>query len=251
MSRQSKSTLDLSGASRVLLDQSNDLQDAFLDSLSEPLSQVNSKDKQDENVSKPKRKAKPKKPTRNYVLKKQFNSCESCGKVFVRKELLRVHKVKEHGERGKFSCDQCPKSFYRKQDFTNHSIKQHSSARRFECDFENCSKDFRYRTSMLQHQREFHSEVSVRLQCQLCNQTLSTKRALNAHMKTVHESGLAYECGLCDKVFYRKNLCENHKLRIHSDARPYACNFEGCSSHFKTKTDLTRHVRKIHSSSEA
>ncbi|XP_068243283.1 zinc finger protein 845-like [Palaemon carinicauda] len=77
--------------------------------------------------------------------------------------------------------------------------------------------------------------------CKNCNETCTTKSALNSHMLS-HSGKKPYACTSCDKTFSRSNYLPIH-MSVHSGERPYKCSF--CGKTFSQSATLRKH-RKLH-----
>jgi Zinc finger, C2H2 type len=93
-------------------------------------------------------------------------------------------------------------------------------------------------------------------QCLICNKALLTKQKLQQHIETVHEKKTRFNCPHCSKAFYRKDGLHNHIAQRHTftnddttnSNRPFECDVDNCGMFFKTKNELKKHQRAVHSS---
>ncbi|XP_062588771.1 zinc finger protein 665-like [Saccostrea cucullata] len=77
--------------------------------------------------------------------------------------------------------------------------------------------------------------------CVECSKEYSSKRALNRHIKTVHDV-MKYNCDICEKVFSSKETMYHHRRGIHSDSKPYKC--QQCDATFSFNHSLRLHILK-------
>lgn len=89
--------------------------------------------------------------------KKSPNKCPICKKVSTTSGNLRQHIKSVHAKVAKFNCDQCDYSGYEKSNIRQHMIDRHADIkyedRAFKCRIANCSKNFKQKSSLSQHQK--------------------------------------------------------------------------------------------------
>ena len=74
---------------------------------------------------------------------------------------------------------------------------------------------------------------------------LSSKYALNRHIKEVHHRQQSHVCHHCSKHFTQQSNLKQHLL-IHYGVKPFLCQHPSCKSAFTTKQCLQVHYRKVH-----
>ncbi len=78
-----------------------------------------------------------------------------------------------------------------------------------------------------------------------CEMILSSKYALNRHVKEVHQKQQEHVCPKCRKSFTQHSNLKQHML-IHLGVKPFLCQHGQCKSAFTTKQCLQVHYRKVH-----
>lgn len=81
-------------------------------------------------------------------------------------------------------------------------------------------------------------------QCSGCATTCWTRRQLDAHVASAHQTAVPFACPHCGAAFALKWNMQSHVRRVHERARPFAC--ARCPMAFAQKYDLKRHLRLVH-----
>ena len=100
-----------------------------------------------------------------------------------------------------------------------------------------CNKKFANKYALRQH-KNIHDKVH---QCETCLKCFISKNKLDEHIRT-HTGEKPYECSICGKRFTRKENLNNH-VAIHSDVRKFKCNICPDGRSFKTKNELSIHMK--------
>ena len=79
--------------------------------------------------------------------------------------------------------------------------------------------------------------------CQICDETFTTKQNLKSHMRSTHSDTTKIKCKFCDNVFEKNSDLENHIKRNHDSMEKFDCN--KCDKKFALKWRLRKH-QEIH-----
>lgn len=184
-------------------------------------------------------------------------SCPFCDQV-VRRNTLTQH-IKYSHNKIKPQCCLCNKTFANPNNLKRHMVI-HSGIKEFECDI--CFKRFHQKITMQTHRLTHVNPLA----CRLCDETFSSKPALEMH----NESGLCskskvekvkeellknvkqevtsnlgkligYACSICQKMFSIESALEQHILVAHViDPADLLCN--ECGEVLPTKKDMQTHI---------
>ena len=190
----------------------------------------------------------PKVAKKEKVVKEEkVHKCDTCGKVFQRKEKLTLH-VKSHmraqglsEEEAKMKlyhqCDQCEKRFTQKHALTMHVQEVHEKVVR-KCP--KCYLTFVKWSELRKHRVLAHS-TDENIVCQYCGKRCESATARKNH-ELVHKKP-EFQCRYCDKLLKTKQALENHVM-IHTGEKPFPCAI--CSSRFVSSSSLGQHMRGVH-----
>ena len=78
-------------------------------------------------------------------------------------------------------------------------------------------------------------------QCEVCKKCFVCQSALNIHMRT-HSGDKPYVCSICDKTFAHNSTLTKHQA-THSDKRKFKCKICPDDRWFKTKGQLSNHMK--------
>ena len=83
-------------------------------------------------------------------------------------------------------------------------------------------------------------DTKQRLVCKICKKTFQSEAGLKWHM-SIHEGTQKHECHICGKKFTVKNHLQGH-INRHMGTRPYACR--KCGKSYVYQTHLYGHEKK-------
>ena len=117
--------------------------------------------------------------------------CEICNQNFKFISSLRLHKKAIHMVKRDFSCQACLKQFVSKGVLNVHVRRTHKNSTFFEC--EQCGFKTNTKTKLKHHTKFKHDNETF--SCDMCSQELSSKGALNSHIKSVQTKYPCLQCG--------------------------------------------------------
>ncbi|CAG7683811.1 unnamed protein product [Allacma fusca] len=128
--------------------------------------------------------------------------CNVCGKGFVNKKALHIHKMTNHNTDKKFKCSMCYSFFKSKVNRQTHQRRIHYNHKKFKCSI--CSSFFNRRDGLKEHQRRVHNHVPPTLETTSLNFS-NVNRTFDQHGKLV-----AFCCPYCHKKLSRDDyVCES------------------------------------------
>ena len=172
------------------------------------------------------------------------HQCSTCGVSYAYKQSLNEHVQVEH-EGKKLICPICGKHFRKKQSLKSHH-REHLYGKELSCDL--CGNTFRETYQLTRHKKfkcmkQDNKLILKKFECKECDKKYSDKRALETHIKIIHEGKKDnFVCDICSKVFSRRTSFSAHKLLHTGNFKVYDCN--NCTSKFKDKRNLVRHKGK-------
>ena len=208
---------------------------------------------------------------------KRSHRCDTCGKSFRRKHILKRHTLVHTGEKT-HRCPICGKLFGSKEDKRRHIVMQicvrtrvrksifcsvcgksyikpdalksheltHSQVKPFAC--ATCSKAF---VSVARLKAHMHCHTGVKRNvtcvkkhlCSTCGKMFATSNNRKKH-NIVHTGEKPYSCKMCDKSYGCVASLKYHEL-THTGKKTYVC--ETCGKYFLCISSLNFHKRYHHS----
>ncbi|XP_064544497.1 zinc finger protein 714 [Drosophila montana] len=166
--------------------------------------------------------------------------CTECGMLFRCPVALKKHMYKHTGQQLPYPCNICGKGFHINSALKNHLLR-HAGIKNYVCPYCGVGKTTRQEWSkhILTHTQE------KMFKCQICDHATHTKRALDNHVKIVHEKIRNYACQYCGKTFGKSHACKIHEMTHTGEKR---CECKVCGKKFLYTESLTKHL-KIHEKS--
>ncbi|EDV96513.1 zinc finger protein 14 [Drosophila grimshawi] len=166
--------------------------------------------------------------------------CTECGMQFRCPVALKKHMYKHTGEQLPYPCNICGKGFHINSALKNHLLR-HAGIKNYVCPYCGVGKTTRQEWSkhILTHTQE------KMFKCHICEHATHTKRALDNHVKIVHEKVRNYACQYCGKTFGKSHACKIHEMTHTGEKR---CECKVCGKKFLYSESLTKHL-KIHEKS--
>lgn len=165
-------------------------------------------------------------------------SCEKCNKGFVDKSSFENHKV-THSDARNFTCEFCGARFLTPYALKVH-VNTHTREKKYEC--EDCGSAFLRMCNLCAHKKRFHSTNDVKLVCEICGKSMTTRKDLRRHQVAQHSKEKPFRCPQCPRCYAAKESLKNH-LRTHTGEKPYVC---ACGKAFYKSNVLRRHQRCVH-----
>ena len=159
--------------------------------------------------------------------------CAHCSVLFKSKLDCENHKRANHESN---ICEQCGKSYVRRSDLNLHRRKHNGTedTKVFVCPFESCRKKFYRQTKYNDH---FNTHTGNQpYSCDKCSRKFASRYVRNAHY-AVCSNQKDIKCDKCGAQFQYPASLYNHKMAVHSD-QSFVC---GCGSTYKYRAGLLKH----------
>ena len=142
---------------------------------------------------------------------KQYN-CKDCDKVWVSHLALELHYVEEH-KKVIFCCDICGYERTALHNIKRHKRWKHEGKKDHVCHI--CGDSFTQPNKLKQHLAAKHDIGQARFKCDICNKILCSQQQYKIHMEGLHWKNVKYNCDQCNHSTNTYKALNTHKLRNH------------------------------------
>ncbi len=142
------------------------------------------------------------------VHEKKMYECHRCNKKYCYRENLHRHVAVIH-RNIRIKCTQCERTFQNKVLLTNHQQREHMlNPTKYACLI--CNKKYFTRENLVEHMQHGHRQQTFK--CTTCNQILSCKRSLEAHIEKKHgeTNRERFKCKVCYGKYKHVGELEQH-----------------------------------------
>ena len=167
--------------------------------------------------------------------------CEQCEASFKDRETLKTHMKRHLGIKSE-ACVLCFKTFIDKGKLSRHMKSVHSATKNYHCT--KCSQSFTQNDNLKQHVRFVHDKEKNEA-CGECGRKFALRATLRDHMANVHGIGEVkfLDCPKCygnNKGYKGKKALQKHIKYVHDKLKPYNCDV--CDVSFSESSKLKRHL---------
>ena len=193
-------------------------------------------------------------------MRNEFHMCEKCGKKFIFKDKMLLHKERHKS----YPCKQCNSQFLLISDLNKHISSVHIDAELLNYSLATEDTNFginNHNENFVQPQmcrlcdkvlgdykqiklHLYNHKIDDRFQCLFCNSVIKAQGNMGKHIKLHHLSNELYTCNICGKKFKEKGNMIKHIAR-HKGTKPYSCS--QCNRKFTVNLDLKKHLMYVHS----
>lgn len=160
-------------------------------------------------------------------------SCLECGKIFMNKAKLNVHRKRAHTLKEKEPCPECGKE-YAGEKLTSHRRTVHN-VQKMKCP--HCKKTYKLLDN---HIANVHAQEEV--SCPECGEIFMNRPKLASHMRNVHIRK-DMPCPECGKIFKNRAKLTPHIRQVHNHCKMTCIK---CGEECKNRDSLGAHMRKYH-----
>uniref|UniRef100_A0ABM0MCR9 Zinc finger protein 91-like n=1 Tax=Saccoglossus kowalevskii TaxID=10224 RepID=A0ABM0MCR9_SACKO len=140
------------------------------------------------------------------------HSCAHCGKHFVGKAALKIHKLVKHLGEKPFACEMCNQRFVSASALITHR-RRHTGEKPYKCNI--CGRLFRHSSTMKRHKLLRHNVFRRPFECSECGKAFKVMGHLVMH-KRIHSGEKPFKCPDCGKAFRQKGTMSRH-AKLHKN----------------------------------
>ncbi|KAH8276473.1 hypothetical protein KR044_010878, partial [Drosophila immigrans] len=142
----------------------------------------------------------------------------------------------------KLDCCLCAAPLQNFIELKRHFRLAHKCTGYMEC----CNNRYKKRTLYVDH-LHYHKDPQY-FSCEACRKSFLNRNSHDMHMLRFHsdQQQLVHQCGICEARFAKKFLLTMHIKGHKGTERTEVC--DTCSKTFRTKLELTAHVKRMHTS---
>ena len=194
--------------------------------------------------------------------------CSDCDKLFASENRLKTHAKNSHVTE-ECKCDICHARFHKRKTMTHHMVKNHrgmkvvmseDGTKLFQCS--HCNEEYTEVEPLDDHLNLEHKDLKINprsrchrceesfdteelrkehsknceaiFTCHICGTTMTNKRSLVTHIKSIHQKIRRAKCHKCGKEFYEKNRMVQHIQNVHDGQKNFQCHT--CGTDFSSKS---------------
>ncbi|XP_017116063.1 gastrula zinc finger protein XlCGF8.2DB [Drosophila elegans] len=162
-------------------------------------------------------------------------TCDTCGKVFQRRNALVDH-INSHKSERNYQCPECPARFVQRSNRDCHLRNTHMKEYLHACPEMGCERRFQQKRERDQHIKTVHRKER-NFVCETCKASFSHPVNYRKHLAS-HTAEKNYGCPICGKLFGRAENRDVH-LFVHSISKAYICSV--CGADYMRRNQLIRH----------
>lgn len=175
--------------------------------------------------------------------KHKKTKCEICN-ALIRTDNFRKHLMLHNA--APMNCKLCGATCKNIESLRGHIYYQHKmQPDTYVC--EECGKKFRTKYKFSLHKKKEHTGLRA-FKCETCGKGFFTKGNLMTHDRMTHKKLRPHICEFCGTGFSSPYALKTHK-RQHTNEKPYICDF--CSEGFRQKVSLRSHLKSKHGFEES
>ncbi|KAM8720803.1 hypothetical protein ACLKA7_006791 [Drosophila subpalustris] len=177
----------------------------------------------------------------DYIAANVKLDCCLCATPLENFNELKRHFRVVHNCTGYMAC--CNNRYKKRTLYVDH-LHYHKDPQYFSC--KPCRKNFLNRNSQDMHMLRFHSDQQELVhQCAICEARFAKKFLLTMHIKNHKGTERPEICETCSKTFRTKHELTAHVKRMHTtDFTPIICDI--CGVNFRSKANFLTHKKALH-----